>query len=468
VNVRGLIAWTFAAGALATVLISIVPFANVAYKSHGLHVAIETTATLVAFFAAYLTLGRFKRSRQLSDLLLLATFALVAATNLFLSTIPALPDDSPGRFDTWASLVGVVLGSLGLVMAAFAPRRTLRSPDRAILASLGGAGLLLALATAGIALLGDSLPVGIDPELTPVGSGRPRIVGSAELLAVQILGMLALTAAGVGFGRRASRSCDELMAWLAAACVLAAFARLNYFMFPPGFSHWTYAGDFLRLGGYVLLLAGTLREVRIYQRQIAAGATLEERGRLARELHDGVAQDLAVISSESRRLAASTRDERDRLERLALVADRALGETRQAIGALRQPDESLRSAVARAVEEVAGSSGASADVDVPLALRVSPHSQHSLVRIVREATLNALRHGGATRVEITLSESDGIELTIRDNGAGFLAGDVAPGSFGLVSMRQRAEQLGGELRVNGASGAGTVVTARLPAESVSP
>ena len=463
---RRLITWTVVAAALATLLISVLPFVDFAYRSRPLHVAIETAATIIGLLAAYLVLGRFRRSGSLRDLLLFGAFALLAATNLCFSTIPALFGGPPGRFETWSPVVGRLLGALGLAAAAFAPSGRMRTPGRELAATLGGCALVLALIAGVIVVLGERLPVGIDPDISPEGSGRPRVVGNTVLLTLQAVGMVLFAAAAVGFGRRASRTGDELVGWIAAGCVLGGFASLNYFLFPSLYSEWVYTGDFLRLAFYLALLAGALREVRAYQQQLAATATLDERHRIARELHDGLAQDLAFISTQARRLAAppGRRDGTGKreLERLSAAADRALDESRDAIAALtRTSDEPLHVALARAAEEVAGRAGASMTVMAASEVHVSAEARDSLVRIVREAITNAVRHGGANRVEVGLSAQEGLLLSIRDDGGGF-ARDGRPGGFGLVSMRQRAERLGGELAISSGQAGGTLVEVRLP------
>jgi signal transduction histidine kinase len=342
-----------------------------------------------------------------------------------------------------------------------------RAPRRDLLIMFGGCAAVLAVIAAGVALLGDRLPVGIDPDVSPEGSERPWIVGNATLLTVQLVGMLLFAGAAVGFAHRAARTADELMGWIAAGAVLAAFSRLNYFLFPSLYSEWVYTGDFLRFGFYLALLMGALREIRAYQEQLALAATLEERHRIARDLHDGLAQDLAFISTQTRRLAATPRNGGagpEELQSLSAAATRALDESRDAIAALtRPPDEPLDVTLARAAEEVAGRAAARVTVHAAWEVQVSPEARGSLVRIVREAITNAIRHGGATDVEIRLLAADGLLLSIRDNGGG-LERRGRPGGFGLMSMRQRAERLGGDFSIAPSAGKGTVVEVRLPAQ----
>lgn len=464
VRMRALIGATAAGAAVATLMISVLPFVDFAYRSEPLHVAIESTAAIVGLLAAYLLLGRFKRSGSLHDLLLGGALLLLGGTNLCFSMLPAVAGD-PGRFATWSPVAGRLLGALALAAAAFAPPRRLPQPERYIAKTIVACVVVLTVIAAVVAALGDRLPVGIDPELSPERSDRPRVVGHPALLAVQVAAMLLFAAAAVGFTRRVLRTGDELIGWIAAGSTLAAFARLNYFLFPSLYSQWVYTGDFLRLGFYLLLLAGALREIGAYQRELAGAATLAERHRVARELHDGLAQDLAFISTHARRLAARGRPAgTEALERLSLAADRSLDESRDAIAALTRPvDEPLEVSLGRAAEEVASRCGAEVVLETASDLRVSPETRDALVRIVREAIANATRHGGATTVHVSLSTATDVTLRVADDGRGF-AENGGTGGFGLVSMRERAELLGGELSIEASDAAGTVVEVRLPRE----
>jgi signal transduction histidine kinase len=269
-------------------------------------------------------------------------------------------------------------------VAAFAPSTRLASPRRAtVVAALVCAGALIATGSM-VALFAD----GVDPEipigLSPSAAHRPILLGQHLLPGTQIVGVLLFMVAALGFIQRGERDRDELMRWFAAGAALSAFARFNYFLFPSLYSDWVFTGDFLRLGFCLLLLAGAAREIGSYWRRLASMAVLEERRRIARELHDGVAHELAYIVAESN-------------GHLAAAAERALDESRRAIAALTRPvDEPLDVALVQAAEEVAGRVGVHLKVDVCRGATVSPDEREALIRIVREAITNAGRHGGAT------------------------------------------------------------------------
>jgi signal transduction histidine kinase len=448
--------------ATATVLVSILPFVSFAYRSSPGHVAIETAASIIGLLAAVLVAGRFRRSGELADVLLTGALLMLASTNLVFSTLPSLAAGPPGKFALWSPVPGRLIGACVLAVAAFAPVRPIRDRLRALVGTATAVGVTLAVVAVAVSLLAEALPAGIDPHLSPESSGRPRLVGAPAFLAIQLASVPLYAAASYGFLRKAEARGDDMMAWFAAGATAAAFARLNYFLFPSLQSEWVYVGDFMRLAFYLLLLGGAFHEIVSYQQRLADAAVDAERRRMARDLHDGLAQELAFISTQARRLDKPSQ-RTDLARHIALAADRALDDSRDAIAALTRPaDEPLAVSVARAAEEVGGRAGTEVHTEVSPTLAVPLHVREALVRIVREAVTNAARHGEASAVRIVLAGDGETVLRIRDDGKGFSADDnTAPVGFGLRSMRERAEALGGSLRVT-SSETGTLVEVRLP------
>ena len=453
---RPAIAVAIALGVGVTI-VSLVPLTSVAYRSLALHVAIETAATLIALLAAALLIGRFFRAPTQSELVLAASLLLLGLTNLCFSVIPWVVDEQPGSFDTWAPIAGRLLGAAGLAIAPFAGTDPLENAERVAARTVGAVlAVLVVIGVAG-AGLAPHLPVGIDPDLTPDSSGVD-LVGEPALLVVQLIGLLLYSVAAIGFARRADRTGDELMSWLAAAMTVAAFSRLNYFLFPSLNSEWVYTGDFLRLATYVLVLAGALREITGYQRDLAEVAVYRERRRIARELHDGLAQELAFIISRAHQLAAEREEPAGHIAR---AAERALGESRHAIATLARPPEAgLDASVAQAAEEVAARERVTLELDLEQGVIVDDSVHDALMRIVREAVSNAIRHGHARSVQVRLARADELVLCIEDDGVGL--GDGPGPGFGLISMRERAHALGGTLDVAPRRPHGVRVEVRLP------
>lgn len=455
--------------ATVTLLISVLPFVAFAYRSVEAHLAIETTATLAAGLVAVLVYGRFRRTRLRSDLILLAAMLAFAGTNLAFSVMPPVTGLArDGAIATWAPVFSRLISAALFAWAAFAAdvrvRRSFERPRVVVALVLA---MLCVIGTT-VALVGGALPEGLDPTLSPESAERPRVVGSPLLLAQFVVVMSLFAAAAVGFLRRAEAHDDGFSGWLAAAAVLGSFARLNYFLFPSLYSEWVYTGDVLRLGFFAMLCVGAAREITRAQRAEAATAVLEERRRLAREIHDGLAQELTFIVAHARRLGDRAVGRRAEqllvLEQLREAAERALAEARSAIEVLATPtDEPLGQTLCRSVEYVAERLGGrvrcravNGEVSVP------PQQRETLVRLVREAATNAVRHGRAQLITLEVDGSQGLRVRIADDGSGFDPATIGDGGFGLTSMRERAEALGGTFKITSAVGIGTTVEVEIP------
>ncbi|KQQ08370.1 sensor histidine kinase [Rathayibacter sp. Leaf296] len=203
-----------------------------------------------------------------------------------------------------------------------------------------------------------------------------------------------------------------------------------------------------------------------------AAAVSEERARLAREIHDTVAQGLSSIQMLLR--AAERADpERPGIEHLRLARETAaadLEETRRFIRELAPPAlarESIDGALRRLSESQWRRPGVQVGIEADDCRSLSMQTQTALLRLAQGAVANALQHSGAERITVTLRHAGDIaRLTVVDDGSGFdpdsSAGPGRRDSFGLRAMRERTEQLGGSLRV--ASGpSGTCVAVELPA-----
>jgi len=208
-----------------------------------------------------------------------------------------------------------------------------------------------------------------------------------------------------------------------------------------------------------VLVAGAAREIADYWQGLAAVTVLEERRRIARELHDGLAQELAFVVVQSRRYAGRTRDE-SALEQISVAAERALDESRRAIAALTRPlDEPLADVLADVAEEVAIRVGVKLEFDFQPGITVSPFTRETLVRILREAVSDAARTRHATRAKISLTKGHGVRLRISDDGADPSRGGRGSASHGdgLATMTERAQQLGGTLTLSPGPQGGTEV-----------
>jgi signal transduction histidine kinase len=440
----------------ATDVVIFVPSLHFAYRSVPLHAMLETAATLISLLTTFLLWGRLSLRRRFDDLLLFIALAVMSFTNLFFAAIPAAFWTRPHPFSTWTTLAGSALGAALLAISAGVPRRKLRHVGRATALALGGVAAVMLLLAAGVATHSNRLPIGIDPSRSPHDS-RGWILGNSVIVISQLAIAVLFAIAAIGFTRRADREGDELLLWLGAGSAVAAVARVNYFIFPSLYSEWVYTGDAFRLLWHVLLFVGAARVIQVYQRAFVESRVVDERRRIARELHDGLAQELAFIATTAHDLVADGPGS-PRLGQLASAAQRGLDESRRAIAALsRNQDEAFSAALVQAVEEVGRRLGAYVEVAAEEVVDLEPEKQEQLLRIVREAVTNAARHAQATNVRVQLMNGGPIRLSVEDDGIGFDPTVASPTGFGLVTMRERAAAIGGDFRVSSRRGHGTLV-----------
>jgi signal transduction histidine kinase len=446
------------AGAGLTLLVALWPGLGPAYHGRELRVALETAGALVALVAGFLLVGRFLRSRRLDDLLLSFALMLFALVDLAFLALPAIfADGGDDDLSVWRALVGRILGATALAVAAVGWPRRLRQRHAAILAVIA-LGAVVGAAALAVSMLGSWLPQPV--EVVPQGgSGGAHLVGHPAVLAAQLVTMALFGVGALGLLRRAARERDGFLSWLAAASVVAAFARLHYFLYPSLYTDWVYSGDLLRLMFHATVLAGAALEVHGYWRSQVEAAVLRERRRVASDLHDGVAQELAYIKRNLQWLD----DSDDAVVRLRASSERALIESRRAIAALAEPnDRPLHALLVEAVQDVAMREQIRAIVDVDESATASPEEREVLVRIACEAVTNAARHGGSELVRVELRAGDPLRMRISDAGVGFDPDAPRPeGRFGLTSMQGRALAVGGRFRLWSSPGRGTEVDVRL-------
>lgn len=438
----------------ATTAIALVARLDFAYRAPGLHVALETTAAITASAAAFLILGRFWRTGFLDELILAAGLALLAVSNLVFAALPAVFDLHSDRAFVWATLFTGAFAAFLICVASLLPQRRLGTGRRWPLVVFG---LTLVIAVAGtvpMAVRQSLLPHDVTAVL-PTGTAHPTV--NAFQLTLALLYILA----AFGFARRTRLTSDELSGWLAIACILAGSSRINYYFHPSIHSNWVYTGDVFRLGFYLALLVGAAREVASYWTSVVAAASFEERRRLARDVHDGLAQEIAFIARNVR-LLRDQGAEPQLVERILRGVGRAQEESRRVVGALRsQVDEPLEQALAEAARDAAQRYGAALDMELASGISLSPRQREAVVRIASEAVANAAQHSGAETLRLYLERVDaGMRLGVVDDGEGFDEDEPKRG-FGLVTMKDRAEALGGKLKVDSRRGAGTKVELEL-------
>ena len=464
---RGRVALVALVLLVATLGVIFLPDIRFAYRAPAAAVGVSTANGLIAGLAAYLVFGRYRRTHSSDDLLLLVALFLLAFTSLALSALPrAINSLQTQPFSLWAPAVGRTLGAGALLAAASIPRRRRARPLRSAVIAGSAALVVVTGVAAVVGLLSPQLPVGAELGITPADLGHPQIVGPPALLGLRIVAIVLYVSAIFMFVRRFETTRDGLMGWLALASTFAAFAGVHQLLFPTVFPNHIYTADALRLGFSLVLLLGALQEIRGYWEATARSRVLEERRRIARDLHDGLAQELAFIRTKTSEIDRAQGDVVIRQIRAA--AERALGESRRAIAALSRPvDEPLDVGLAQIAEELTDRAGVTLQLDVANDVKVLPDTREGVLRIAREAITNAIRHARPDVITVHLSDSGAIQLRIQDDGVGFDADSPRRDrtSFGLISMRERAESLGAAFRVSSRPAAGTEVEVVLPSES---
>ena len=218
--------------------------------------------------------------------------------------------------------------------------------------------------------------------------------------------------------------------------------------------------------------AVAIENARLYDRSREQDI-LQERNRLARELHDSLSQALfsMVLNAEAANLFFDSEPTRAR-EQITLLyetANAALKDMRTLIFELRPADleqEGLAAVLTKHAKLIGDRHGLRISVDVKGQRRLPLNIEKALYRIAQEALNNVVKHANATEATITLSSQDNwVSMTVEDNGIGIEPGTNKPNTLGLASMTERAEQIGGDFSIGRSSeGAGTIVTVRVPTE----
>ncbi|MGB8403556.1 MAG: GAF domain-containing sensor histidine kinase [Mycobacterium sp.] len=234
------------------------------------------------------------------------------------------------------------------------------------------------------------------------------------------------------------------------------------------------------------LIAGAMHQARLHRQVVARERAHEnfveqviqaqeiERRRLAGDIHDGISQRLVTLSyrldAASRAVGSDPAIVAEQLTLARELVDLTLGEARAAISGLRPPvldDLGLAGGLASLARSIG-----QLDVDVELAdVRLPDHIELALYRIAQECLQNVIKHAQASNARLTFTaDGERAKLEIIDNGVGFdtfehpLGADEM-GGYGLLSMAERAEIVGGRLNIRSRPGSGTIVTATIPLPS---
>ena len=275
--------------------------------------------------------------------------------------------------------------------------------------------------------------------------------GAATVLTILVAGLL--------FGR------SSLWGWTAWACITRIGATE-----PHGWT--TYAGwcaVYISSAWIVTLYSRHLQ--RLFEVSRAAeeqqrDAIVAERTRFARDIHDTLAQGFTGImmqlNAAEQRLQGGSPDARAHIEKARQLATESLEEARRSVAALRIASGSLLDAIEQIARKLTADSAVQLDTKLegqPYAL--PEHCEANLLRIAQEALTNAARHAGAARISVRLAYQTGsVVLEVGDSGRGMSG--VEPSGFGVDGMRERARQIGGEIKILSDPGRGTRIVVTVP------
>jgi signal transduction histidine kinase len=433
-------------GLLGAVLALFVAYPSLrnTYSLPQVRLVLDTVVTVAAAIVALLAGIRFSVDGRRLDLFLCGGFTAVAASSLAFGIAPVLGGQPLHRTEAWAAIGGRLFAGLLIAAAAFSKRRT-SARGRALGEIVVAVALVLGLCWGVARQAGDALP-----SLSHAGHDQPLLVMGA-LSAQALLSLVAM----VGFGLRFRSRRNDLDRWLCLAATLALFAELHYVFTPLLSSRYISQGDFLRLLSYGVLLVGVWRAIRFAE---FGRAVAEERARVAREIHDGLAQYLFAVSTHASMLESGA-DPAKTLKQLKEAAAAAQQEARFAVLALSSAGGSapFDSALRRYVDFLTADGRLEVDLEIQDGIRLAPDEQIEVFRIVQEGLANARKHAEARRAEVRIEERAGERfVSVVDDGSGFDEEEIAAGQ-GLKNMRARAASIGGGFRLISTPGRGTAL-----------
>jgi signal transduction histidine kinase len=441
---------------LFTVALAVLPQLHpAAYRWQGEDLALEMVASVTALLACFLVFGRLSRFGTLNELLLACALGILGLSNLLLVSVPIAAGWAPDNLIVWMAPLARSLGALLFAVAAFAPSRRLHRSGRVLAGGVAAVTTVMLLAAVLVHALARQLPEKALAAMASQSPARPdldpNLPAVLELTVAVLYGV-----AMIGFLRRSRRLDNEFFGWLAVASELGAASHVNYLLYPAASPQAMYSGDLFRYASCAVLLVGSVREIASYWHGLSRAAVLEERQRIACDLHDGVTQELTYLAHNLDALSGPT--DEDCLARLRGAVERAQLESRRTIRAVAAPaGQPFEIRLADAVCYIAERYHVRLDLDLSPDIQLSAPRREALVRIACEAVTNAARHSGTSQVALGLERAGSrARLRVRDEGRGF--DTAAPGGgFGLTAMRERARSVGGDLRVTSTPGCGSQV-----------
>jgi signal transduction histidine kinase len=488
----GVVVVVLTIGSLATLL----PGPRFVVKSPQLDLVLNTLTAVAAAGAAALAWIRYRIEREASAIFESSAFMVLFLTRALLIAVVltgsperiGLTLDAPQQWPVYGwTLARVVTGTLLILGAVATLTKAKRLPVAPIVLELGPVIVVLSVLTF----------------LPSIEAGLPELVGASGFAALRgdgsaLPGMdpagLAIQAVVALFYLRGAQLYREIYrqrgrqyaGYLSIALIVAAFSQLHWAILPGIYSGVVTADDLLRATFSVILLFGIdaqsradVRALRLANARLhalrsadAERAALEASARLAREVHDGLSQDLWLAKLTQSRLAKVPDlpdDARTLNNDIGDAVDRALGGARAVLATMRTGSDgpTIGESLERAVEDFSERFGIRTEYTSSGSIPALPsRTAAELIRVVQEALTNVRKHADATVVRVNVAWGrSAFEITIADNGKGFDPAAVDGSTYGLRGMRERAGIIGGEIEIDSRSKDGTRVTLRVPGGS---
>lgn len=477
---------------LATVA-TLLPGLHLVIINGRLDLVLNTLTAVAAAGAAGLAWIRYRIEREVSALfessaflVLFTTRALLVWISIFgLSTQIGLGVEAPEQWPIYGWTIARLGTAVLLIVAASATlNRARRAPRWKFLVQVGPAFVVLGIIVI-LSALEPYLPTIITPNgfeaLKGTGGTVPamNIAGIAMQITVALVYLWGARLYREIYRQRARRYAG----FLSIALVVAGFAQLNWAILPGISQGVVTADDLLRATFSLIILAGIdaqsradVRALRLANARLQAlrsadaeRATLEASARLAREVHDGLSQDLWLAKLTQARLAQVPdlpKDAKTLTTDLGEAVDRALGGARAVLATMRTGNDgpTVGDSLERVVQDFGDRSGILTEYTSSGSEPALPsRTGAELIRIVSEALTNVRKHADATvvRVNAVWGRST-FEVSVSDNGRGFDPGSVDGTTFGIVGMRERAELIGADVEIESRPRDGTKVVLRMP------
>jgi signal transduction histidine kinase len=432
------------AAVAALVLLPVVSHAAAVHAA-ALSATLETSITFLALGGAWLMRTRFADSRRLCDLLAMTAVATLGLMTLCENVLPAAAALHHAPSFAAAQLWGQVLVGAIFAAAAFDPSGRLVSRRRRVVAVAVGLPVAGVAAATLAGLLVSGPVIGATGHITTAAAPLGHPLGL--LLSLAAIGLLGSSAVRLTSGDSHGGS-DRTTGTLAGAVILLAVAGLYQLVVGPLPAGEVSPGQLPQVFAFALVLLAAVHHEPQARARMAKAAALAERRRVARDLHDGLAQDLAFIAAHGPAMSEAMGDGHP----VVIAARRALTVSRNTIMELSDP---ARATAAEALEAVAQELRDQFDIAIAVDVRLhgdlEPRAREHVTRISREAIANAARHGGARNVSISLKRLElAVVLRVVDDGCGLepAQGTAAAEGFGLANIRERAAALGGYLSLH--------------------